>query len=114
VLFMLVCVLAFLVIGLALDAGPALLLLAPVLLPLSRQMGIDDMQFSMVMIVSCTMGLISPPVGIVLFVACRIGEMTLSVLWRELRWFFLAQLGVIVLLAVVPGFSTWLPSLMGR
>ena len=46
--------------------------------------------------------------------ACRIGEMTLSVLWRELRWFFLAQIGVIVLLAVVPGFSTWLPSLMGR
>jgi tripartite ATP-independent transporter DctM subunit len=114
VLFMLACIVAFLVIGLALDAGPALLLLAPVLLPLSRQMGIDDMQFSMVMIVSCTMGLISPPVGIVLFVACRIGEMTLSVLWRELRWFFLAQIGVIVLLALVPGFSTWLPSLMGR
>lgn len=114
VLFMLACVVAFLVIGLALDAGPALLLLAPVLLPLSRQMGIDDMQFSMVMIVSCTMGLISPPVGIVLFVACRIGEMTLTVLWRELRWFFLAQIGVIVLLAVVPQFSTALPSLMGR
>ncbi len=114
VLFMLACVVAFLVIGLALDAGPALLLLAPLLLPLSRQMGIDDMQFSMVMIVSCTMGLISPPVGIVLFVACRIGEMTLSVLWRELRWFFLAQLGVILLLALVPPLSTALPSLLGR
>ncbi len=59
--FLIVCVVAFLVIGLALDAGPALLLLAPVLLPLSRQMGIDDIHFSMVMIVSCTMGLISPP-----------------------------------------------------
>ncbi len=46
--FLIVCVLAFLVIGLALDAGPALLLLAPVLLPLSRQMGIDDIHFSMV------------------------------------------------------------------
>lgn len=114
VLFMLACVVAFLVIGLALDAGPALLLFTPVLLPLARQMGIDDMQFSMVMIVSCTMGLISPPVGIVLFVACRIGEMTLTVLWRELKWFFLAQMGVIVLLAVVPGFSTLLPSLLGR
>jgi TRAP-type C4-dicarboxylate transport system permease large subunit len=105
---------AFLVIGLALEAGPALLLLAPVLLPLARQMGIDDMHFSMVMIVSCTMGLISPPVGIVLFVACRIGEITLTVLWRELRWLFLAQMGVIVLIVLVPPLSTGLPSLMGR
>jgi tripartite ATP-independent transporter DctM subunit len=114
VLFMLACVVAFLVIGLALEAGPALLLLAPVLLPLARQMGIDDMHFSMVMIVSCTMGLISPPVGIVLFVACRIGEITLTVLWRELRWLFLAQMGVIVLIVLVPPLSTGLPSLMGR
>ncbi len=108
--FLIVCVLAFLVIGLALDAGPALLLLAPVLLPLSRQMGIDDIHFSMVMIVSCTMGLISPPVGICLFVACRIGDITLGTLWKELRWFFYAQIGVIFLLVFFPFLSTGLPN----
>ncbi len=108
--FLIVCVVAFLVIGLALDAGPALLLLAPVLLPLSRQMGIDDIHFSMVMIVSCTMGLISPPVGICLFVACRIGDITLGALWKELRWFFYAQIGVIFLLVFFPFLSTGLPN----
>ncbi len=108
--FLIVCVVAFLVIGLALDAGPALLLLAPVLLPLSRQMGIDDIHFSMVMIVSCTMGLISPPVGICLFVACRIGDITLGTLWKELRWFFYAQIGVIFLLVFFPFLSTGLPN----
>ncbi len=108
--FLIVCVIAFLVIGLALDAGPALLLLAPVLLPLSRQMGIDDIHFSMVMIVSCTMGLISPPVGICLFVACRIGDITLGTLWKELRWFFYAQIGVIFLLVFFPFLSTGLPN----
>ena len=108
--FLVVCVIAFLVIGLALDAGPALLLLAPVLLPLSRQMGIDDIHFSMVMIVSCTMGLISPPVGICLFVACRIGDITLGMLWKELRWFFYAQIGVIFLLVFFPFLSTGLPN----
>jgi tripartite ATP-independent transporter DctM subunit len=108
--FLIVCVVAFLVIGLALDAGPALLLLAPVLLPLSRQMGIDDIHFSMVMIVSCTMGLISPPVGICLFVACRIGEITLGALWKELRWFFYAQIGVVFLLVFFPILSTGLPN----
>jgi TRAP-type transport system large permease protein len=109
-LFLIACVIAFLIIGLALDAGPALLLLAPVLLPLSRSMGIDDIHFSMVMIVSTTMGLISPPVGICLFVACRIGEMSMRELWHELRWFFYAQLGVVGLLVFFPILSTGLPN----
>jgi tripartite ATP-independent transporter DctM subunit len=108
--FLIVCVVAFLAIGLALDAGPALLLLAPVLLPITRQMGIDDIHFSMVMIVSVTMGLISPPVGICLFVACRIGDISLRALWRELRWFFYAEIGVILLLVYFPILSTGLPN----
>ena len=109
-LFLLSCVVAFLVIGLALDAGPALLLLAPILLPLSRQMGIDDIHFSMVMIVSTTLGLISPPVGVCLFVACKIGEMSLRMLWSELKYFFYAEIGVIVLLVFFPVLSTALPN----
>ncbi len=111
-LFLLACVVAFLVIGLALDAGPALLLLAPVLLPLSRQMGIDDIHFSMVMIVSCTLGLISPPVGICLFVACKIGDLSLRELWHELRWFFYAECAVVLLLVFFPVLSTGLPTLV--
>lgn len=110
--FLLVCVVAFLVIGLALDSGPALLLLAPVLLPITRSMGIDDIHFSMVMIVSVTLGLISPPVGIVLFVACKIGNITLRMLWSELALFFYAEIAVIVLLVYFPVLSTGLPQLL--
>ena len=110
--FLIACVVAFLLIGLALDAGPALLLLAPFLLPVTRQMGIDDIHFSMVMIVSCTLGLISPPVGICLFVACKIGNITLRQLWSELQWFFYAQIGVIMLLVFFPVLSTGLPKLI--
>lgn len=111
-LFLLSCVVAFLIIGLALDAGPALLLLAPILLPISRQMGIDDIHFSMVMIVSTTLGLISPPVGVCLFVACKIGDMTLSTLWGQLKYFFYAEVGVILLLVFFPVLSTGLPNLV--
>jgi tripartite ATP-independent transporter DctM subunit len=111
-LFLVACVAAFLLIGLALDAGPALLLLAPFLLPVSRQMGIDDIHFSMVMIVSCTLGLISPPVGICLFVACKIGNITLRQLWHELQWFFYAQIAVIMILVFFPVLSTGLPKLI--
>jgi TRAP-type transport system large permease protein len=111
-LFLLSCVAAFLIIGLALDAGPALLLLAPILLPISRQMGIDDIHFSMIMIVSTTLGLISPPVGVCLFVACKIGDMTLSQLWSQLKYFFYAEIGVILLLCFFPVLSTGLPNLV--
>ena len=85
--------------GLALDSGPALLLLAPVLLPITRSMGIDDIHFSMVMIVSVTLGLISPPVGICLFLACKIGNISMRVLWSELALFFYAEIAVIVVLS---------------
>ena len=111
-IFLLVCVAAFLVIGLALDAGPALLLLAPVLLPITRSMGIDDIHFSMVMIVSVTLGLISPPVGICLFVACKIGNITMRVLWSELALFFYAEIAVIVLLVYFPVLSNGIPHLI--
>ena len=110
--FLLVCVVAFLIIGLALDAGPALLLLAPVLLPITRSMGIDDIHFSMVMIVSVTLGLISPPVGICLFVACKIGNITMRSLWSELALFFYAEITIIVVLVYFPVLSTGLPNLM--
>ena len=110
--FLLVCVVAFLVIGLALDAGPALLLLAPVLLPITRSMGIDDIHFSMVMIVSVTLGLISPPVGICLFVACKIGNITMRVLWSELALFFYAEIALIVVMVYFPVLSNGLPHLL--
>lgn len=110
--FLLVCVFAFLIIGLALDSGPALLLLAPILLPITRSMGIDDIHFSMVMIVSVTLGLISPPVGIVLFVACKIGNISLRVLWSELALFFYAEIAVIVIMVYFPILSTGLPRLL--
>lgn len=110
--FLLVCVVAFLVIGLALDSGPALLLLAPVLLPITRSMGIDDIHFSMVMIVSVTLGLISPPVGICLFVACKIGNLTLRMLWSELALFFYAEIAVIVVMVYFPVLSIGLPHLL--
>jgi tripartite ATP-independent transporter DctM subunit len=110
--FLLVCVVAFLVIGLALDAGPALLLLAPVLLPITRSMGIDDIHFSMVMIVSVTLGLISPPVGICLFVVCKIGNMTMRMLWSELALFFYAEIALIVVMVYFPVLSNGLPHLL--
>jgi tripartite ATP-independent transporter DctM subunit len=113
-IFLVVCATFFILVGLVLDAGPALFLLAPILLPLTRQMGIDDSQFSMVMLIAVTIGLITPPVGVCLFVTCRIGEIKMGALWKELRWFFLAEIGVLLLLCYFPILSTGIPNLIGR
>ena len=113
-LFLVVCAIFFLVVGLVLDSGPALFLLAPLLLPISRQMGIDDNQFSVVMLIACTMGLITPPVGVCLFVTCKIADIKMGTLWKELRWFLMAEAAVILLLCMFPVLSTGLPSLFGR
>lgn len=112
--FLLICALFFILIGLVLDAGPALFLLAPILLPVTRQMGIDDSQFSMVMLIAVTMGLITPPVGVCLFVTCRIGNITIGSMWKELRWFFIAEIAVLLLLCYFPILSTGIPRLIGR
>lgn len=113
-IFLMCCALFFVIVGLVLEAGPALLLLAPLLLPITRQMGIDDNQFSIVMLVACTMGLITPPVGVCLFVTCRIGNIRMGQLWKELRWFFLAEVAVILLLCMFPVLTTGLPDLFRR
>jgi TRAP-type C4-dicarboxylate transport system permease large subunit len=74
-------------------------------------MGIDPLQFSMLIILTLTMGLITPPVGVCLFVACRIGNIRISALVRALAPFFAAQLCVIGLIIFFPGLSSWLPGL---
>lgn len=113
-IFLFSCAIFFVLVGLVLDSGPALFLLAPLLLPMTRQMGIDDNQFSMIMLIAVTMGLITPPVGVCLFVTCRIGEISMGALWKDLRWFLLAEVAVLVLLCLFPVLSTGLPSLIGR
>ena len=111
-LFLLACVVAFLIIGLALDAGPALLLLAPVLLPVSRSMGVghpflDDHDRDR----NDGAG-VPPPVGICLFVACKIGNGLMRQLNRELWPFLAAESALIILMVYVPEISNGLPRLI--
>ena len=110
-LFMLAAMCGLLLIGCFLEPGAAIVLFVPLLFPVARQLGIDPLQFSMTMILTLTMGLITPPVGVCLFVACRIGDLSIFRLVRALLPFFLAEVGVILLIIFFPGLSSWLPSL---
>jgi tripartite ATP-independent transporter DctM subunit len=110
-LFMLAVMGLLLVVGCFLEPGAAIVVLVPLLFPVARTMGIDPLQFAMLMVLTLTLGLITPPVGVCLFVACRIGEMPISALVKALVPFFIAQLGVVILIILFPGLSSWLPGL---
>jgi len=81
------------------------------LLPVSQAMGIDPMQFAMVVILTLTLGLITPPVGVCLFLACRIANSSVMAVTRAVLPFLLAEIGVVFLLILVPTLSTYLPTL---
>ena len=111
-LFLTVVAVAMLVLGTFLDPGPMVILFIPLLMPIVRAMGIDEYQFSMIFILTGTLGLVTPPVGIVLFVSCKIGNIDQWTLFRAIIPFIAAETGVVVLLILFPGLSSWLPSLI--
>jgi TRAP-type C4-dicarboxylate transport system permease large subunit len=103
---------ALLVVGCFLDPGAAIVLFVPLLMPVARAMGIDELQFSMVVILTLTIGLITPPVGVCLFVACRIGDIPVWRLVRAVAPFLLAEVVVVILLVYFPVLSAGLPGLL--
>ena len=101
-----------LIAGFFLEPGVQVLLLAPIFLPISRSLGIDEMQFAMVFLLSGTMSLMTPPVGICLFVAAQIGEISIGRMFWAIIPFLIAQIIAISLLILVPDLVTFLPNMV--
>ncbi len=101
------------VVGMFLDAGPAILILGPVLGPLFVSMGVDPIHFAVVMCVNVTVGLATPPLGLVLFVAASVSrEKVETIAWQMLP-FLGVEIAVIFLITYVPAISMTLPRLLG-
>jgi len=109
VLFMLTVAVVLLLIGTFLEPGPAVILFVPMLLPAVDILKLDELQFAMVVILTLTLGLVTPPVGICMFVVCRIANLGMWQLFRGAWPFFVAELVIVVLLCLVPELSSWLP-----
>ena len=95
-----------------LEPGPAVILFVPLLMPAVKLLGVDPLQFGMVVILTLTLGLITPPVGVVMFVACRIANINIWQLFAKTWPFFLAEATVVILLCLVPELSNWLPRVL--
>ncbi|MEM9014730.1 MAG: TRAP transporter large permease [Pseudomonadota bacterium] len=114
VLILLLLVNLFLfVIGMFLDAGPAILILGPVLAPLFVGMGVDPLHFAIVMCVNLTVGLATPPMGLVLFVASSVSGEKPDKIAVEMAPFLLVEFFVIFLITYFPAISMTIPRLLG-
>ena len=95
------------IVGTALDFTPTVLILTPVLMPLVKQAGIDPIYFGVLFIINNAIGLLTPPVGIVLNVVCGVARVSMSDVIRGVNPFLVAQISVLFLLIVFPQLVMW-------
>ena len=102
-----------LLIGTLMDMAPIILILTPVLLPVTNSLGIDPVHFGMIMMVNLGIGLITPPVGSVLFVASAVSKQKIEAVVREMLPFYGMLLVVLGMVTYIPAITLWLPRMLG-
>lgn len=111
-LLLLVNLLLF-IVGMFLDAGPAIIILGPILGPIFVSLGVDPVHFAIVMVVNLTVGLLTPPMGLVLFATSAVSGLRVETIARAVMPFLLVEFLVILLITYIPAISLTLPRLMG-
>ncbi len=109
---LLLCNLLLFLIGFVMDLTPAILILAPILTPVMTQIGIDPVYFGIILCINLGIGLVTPPVGTVLYVASGVANVSLEKLVRSLLPFLLTLLLVLLLLILFPGLVMAIPNMV--
>ncbi|CNB07446.1 trap-type C4-dicarboxylate transport system%2Clarge permease component [Yersinia pseudotuberculosis] len=102
-----------LLIGTLMDMAPLILILTPVLMPVTNSLGIDPVHFGMIMLINLGIGLITPPVGSVLFVASAVSKQKIEQVVKAMLPFYGALFFVLMLVTYIPEISLWLPRMFG-
>lgn len=112
-MFLILVNVILLVVGLFLEGIAAMLILLPILHPIAMTLGIDPVHFGIVVIFNLMIGLVTPPMGICLFVSNSIANVGLAAISRQIMPMFLVELAVLILITFVPSTVTFLPRLFG-
>jgi tripartite ATP-independent transporter DctM subunit len=112
--FLLLANLLMLFVGCFLEPTAAILILVPVLLPVVQQLGIDPVHFGLVMVLNLMIGLLHPPMGMVLFVLARIANLSIEKTTMAIVPWLIPLLFSLLLITYVPQISLWLPQLLMR
>lgn len=111
ILILLLINVLLLIVGCFMDTTPAMMVLAPILLPIAMQFGVDPIHFGIVMVVNLAIGFITPPLGINLFVASRVGRSDLETVCSGIIKFILVMVVDLLLITFIPAISMTLPSI---
>lgn len=110
----LMIVIILLLLGMVMDMAPLILIVTPILLPVATNVGMDPVHFGVLLILALGIGLISPPVGSVLFVGSAIGKIPIEKAAKGLLPFYAVMIIVLLIVAYVPQLSLFLPSILGQ
>jgi len=113
VVILLIINLVLLVVGAFLDMTPAVLIFTPIFLPVTVALGMTPLHFGIMMVLNLSIGLCTPPVGSVLFVACAVGKTRVSEIVRPLVPMYFAMFVALLAVTYLPGISEWLPRAFG-
>ncbi len=113
ILILLIINLILLLVGAFLDMTPAVLIFTPIFLPVALELGMSPLHFGIMMVLNLSIGLCTPPVGTVLFVACAVGKTRIAEIIRPLIPMYLAMFVALLLVTYIPGLSEWLPRFFG-
>ena len=111
VIFLYVNIILF-ILGTFLDMAATILVCTPIFLPICMKYGMGEIQFGMVMLINCALGLNTPPVGTTQFVGCAIGGVSVGTVTKTIWLFYGALIFALMLVTCVPAFSLWLPNLL--
>ena len=109
---LLMIVVMLLLLGTFMDLAPMILICTPIFLPVAKAYGIHPVHFGMVLVLTGGLGLVTPPVGSVLFVGTAIGKITIAESLRSIWPFWIAGLAVLLGVVLFPQLSLWLPALL--
>lgn len=112
ILIMALIMVFLLIAGMFVDSTVLILLLTPMLVPVATQIGVDPVHFGLVMILTLTVGLLTPPVGVCMYVVSTIYDCSIGQYVKESKYLWLAVLFTIILILLVPQLSLWLPEII--
>jgi len=105
--------LILLVLGCIMDMAPIILIATPILLPIATSIGIDPIQFGIMIVLNCGIGLLTPPVGAVLFIGSAVGKVKMEKVVKATLPFYICMIVTLILLTFIPEISMFLPNLLG-
>lgn len=103
--------LILLILGCIMDMAPIILIATPILLPVATSIGIDPIQFGIMIVLNCGIGLLTPPVGAVLFIGSAVGKVPMEKVVKATLPFYLCMLITLLLITFIPEISMWLPNM---